>query len=421
MRNRLIAALAALAVAALGATAAHAKGLEVLWLESDNHTPSARKISSVDYIVIHVAQGSFWGAVNWLRNPSAHGSSHYVVSMGGDVVQLVSTSNTAWHAGHRGYNRRSIGIEHEGWVERGGFTDEMYRASAQVTAWVAARAGVPIDREHIIGHHEVPDPKGDGTFGGAHGHTDPGPHWDWDKYMGFVREYAENPVQPVYTQRIPKVAPLTRPGGGASAAAKPVRKQSVVAAGAVVRGVAKWGVRREARLYGRGVYRVEFFVNGELLWRDRVGPFNFARGRGWDTRTVPNGRYMLKAKVYGRNGYRMTKRYAVRVNNAPIELDVTGLGDGVRGEVAVGVEPSYPIERVALYVDGKPISRDASAPYELSWDTTKYEEGEHEVIVYARTAGGRRSAKVMPVIVANGDLPPTLDAALGVPDAPPAP
>lgn len=417
MHNRIWAALAALAVAATCATAAHAKGLDVLWLESDNHTPSARKISNVDYIVVHVAQGSFWGAVNWLRNPRAHGSSHYVVSMGGDVVQLVSTSDTAWHAGNRRVNRRSIGIEHEGFVERGGFTEEMYRASAQLTAYLANRAGIPVDREHVIGHDEVPDPRGDGTLGGHDGHTDPGPRWDWERYMRYVREYAESPVLPVYTRRIPKVAPLVRTGPPAKRAAKP----AVVAPGAVVRGVAKWGVRREARLYGRGVYRVEFFVDGKLLWQDRVGPFDFARGRGWDTRTVPNGRHMLTAKVYGRNGYRMTRRYPVRVDNAPVELAVSGLADGVRGDVAVGVTPSYPIERVVLYVDGKPISRDASAPYELHWDSTSYAEGPHEVIVYARTAGGRRSATVLPVVVANGELPQTLGVALGVPETAPVP
>jgi N-acetyl-anhydromuramyl-L-alanine amidase AmpD len=425
MHKKISAALAAALVTALGATAAHAQGLEVLWLKTENRTESARKISKVDYIVVHVAQGSFWGAVNWLRNPRAHGSSHYVVSMGGDVVQLVSTSDVAWHAGNRLYNRRSIGIEHEGFVERGGFTDEMYRSSARLVAYLAKRAGMPIDREHIIGHHEVPDPDGNG-FGGGDGHTDPGPKWDWDRYMGYVREYAESPEQPVYTKRIPKVAQLPaskRPAALAAAATPAKPKAPAVRPGAVVRGVAKWGVRREGRLFGRGVYRVEFFVDGKLLWRDRTGPFDFARGRGWDSRTVPNGRHLLTAKIYGRKGYRMTKRYPVRVDNSPIELELTGIApeSGVRGEVKVGVEPSYPIERVVLYADGKPVSRDASEPYELHWDSSGAEEGPHELIVYARTAGGRRSAKVVPVVVANGELPQTLGVALSVPDAVPVP
>jgi N-acetyl-anhydromuramyl-L-alanine amidase AmpD len=405
--RKLWVALAALiAAAAVSGTAAQAAGLDVLWLKSGNHTSSARKISSVDRIVIHVTEGSFWGAVTWLRNPRSHGSSHYVISRGGAVVQLVSTSDVAWHAGNRWTNRRSIGIEHEGFTKRGGFTEAQYRASAQLVAYLAQRAGMPLDRGHVIGHHEVPHPSGKG-YGGANHHTDPGKKWDWDRYMALVREYSENPVKPTYTTRIPKVAAL------AAAKAKP--KPSRVAPGAVVKGVALWDVPRVQRLWGKGVYRVEFFVDGKLLWQDRVGPFAFGRGRGWDTRTVPNGRHLLAAKIHGRKGYRMLKRFPVRVNNPPIELALEGVApeSGTRGVTSIRVTPSYPVQRVVLYVDGKPVSRDGSAPYDLSWDTTTASEGQHELTVYARTAGGRRAATVVPVVVVNGDLPQTLDLALG--------
>src|SRR5687767_7134056 len=97
----LVACAIAVAVAVATAGAARAAGLEVLWLESGNKTSSARKISSVDRIVVHVTEGSFWGSVRWLRNHRSHGSSHYVISRGGDIVQLVSTSDVAWHAGNR--------------------------------------------------------------------------------------------------------------------------------------------------------------------------------------------------------------------------------------------------------------------------------------------------------------------------------
>jgi N-acetyl-anhydromuramyl-L-alanine amidase AmpD len=393
----------ALAVACAGT--AQAAGLQVLWLESDNKTSSARKLSSVERIVIHVTEGSFWGSVRWLTNTRSRGSSHYIVSRHGEVVQLVSTSDVAWHAGNRWVNRHSIGIEHEGWTRRGGFTQAQYEASARLIAFLATRARLPIDRRHIIGHDEVPDPDGTG-FGGFDHHTDPGPRWNWRRYMALVRTFAQEPQRPRYTRRIPRVAALPRP--------KP--KPSVVAPGAVVRGVARWDVPRVGRLWRRGVYRVEFFVDGKLLWRDRVGPFTFARGRGWDTRTVPNGRHLLTAKVYGRKGYRMWKRYPVRVNNPPIRLRVAGVRpeSGLRGEVAVAVEPSYPVKRVALYVDGRPVSRDGSAPYRLHWDSTGAAEGPHELVVYARTAGGRRAAQVLPVVVVNGELPPTLEVALEV-------
>jgi N-acetyl-anhydromuramyl-L-alanine amidase AmpD len=404
-RRQVLVVLAALALAAACTGAARAAGVGVLWLESGNHTSSARKITSVDRIVIHVTEGSFWGSVRWLRNHRSRGSSHYVVSRGGDIVQLVSTSDVAWHAGNRWVNRHSIGVEHEGFSARGGFTEAQYEASARLVAYLAGRAGMPIDRRHVIGHAEVSAPGG--GVGGSDHHTDPGRHWDWDRYMALVRRFAKDPQQPAYTRRIPHVAPLP-------AAARPKPRPSVVRPGAVVKGVALWDVPRVHRLWGRGVYRVEFFVDGKLLWRDRVGPFTFGRGRGWDTRTVPNGRHLLTAKVYARKGYRMLKRSAVRVANPPIELALEGVApeSGLRGDVAISVTPSDSVRRVVLYVDGKPVSRDDSAPYRLHGDSTGSAEGPHELIVYARTLGGRRSARVVPVVVANGELPPTLDLAL---------
>ena len=406
-RATIVLAAALLALAALGATAAQAAGLQVLWLESGNHTSSARKISSVDRIVVHVTEGSFWGSVRWLRNHRSHGSSHYVVSRGGDVVQLVSTSDVAWHAGNRWTNRHSIGIEHEGFTARGRFTKAQYEASAKLVAYLANRAGMPIDRVHVIGHDEVRAPGG--GVGGIDHHTDPGKKWNWRRYMALVRHFAKNPQRPVYTRRVPNVAPLR--------AAKPRPRPSVVRPGAVVKGVAQWDVPRTGRLWGRGVYRVEFLVDGKLLWRDRVGPFAFGRGHGWDTRTVPNGRHLLSARIYGFRGYRMLRRYPVRVNNKPVELALQGVSpeSGLRGDVAIAVTPSYPVRRVVLYVDGKPVSRDGSAPYRLDWDSTGAAEGPHELVVYARTTGGRRAARVVPVVVANGDLPPTLDLAFDAP------
>ncbi|NEE28560.1 N-acetylmuramoyl-L-alanine amidase, partial [Streptomyces sp. SID7982] len=65
-------------------------------------------------------------------------------------------------------------------------TKEMYASSARLTASICARHGIPIDREHIIGHVEVP-----GTD-----HTDPGPHWDWDRYLELVRRAATAPPSP---------------------------------------------------------------------------------------------------------------------------------------------------------------------------------------------------------------------------------
>ncbi len=50
---------------------------------------------------------------------------------------MVQHKNIGWHAGNWEYNKRSIGIEHEGYVsDPAWYTDSMYRASAALTRWI---------------------------------------------------------------------------------------------------------------------------------------------------------------------------------------------------------------------------------------------------------------------------------------------
>jgi N-acetyl-anhydromuramyl-L-alanine amidase AmpD len=133
----------------------------------------------IDMVVVHVTQGSFDSAVKVFQDPEHGAASHYIVGQDGRVAQMIRELDVAYHAGNRDYNERSIGIEHAGFVDRPqDFTDAMYTASARLTAGICRRYDIPVDREHIIGHVEVP-----GTD-----HTDPGPHWDWDRYLRLVRE-----------------------------------------------------------------------------------------------------------------------------------------------------------------------------------------------------------------------------------------
>ncbi|MEV4751518.1 N-acetylmuramoyl-L-alanine amidase [Streptosporangium sp. NPDC049248] len=144
---------------------------------SSNYAVSNRPASNaIDRIVVHVTQGSYAGTISWFQNPAAQVSAHYVVSSSdGDITQMVREKDRAWHAGN--HNSRSVGIEHEGYVDNASwFTDAMYRASAALTRSIADRYGIPKDRTHIVGHVEVP---------GAD-HTDPGPNWNWTRYMQFV-------------------------------------------------------------------------------------------------------------------------------------------------------------------------------------------------------------------------------------------
>ncbi len=141
-----------------------------------NYAPGRK--GEISQVVIHVTQGSYDSTINWFKNPEAEVSAHYVVrSADGEVTQMVDDGDTAWHAGNG--NPTAIGIEHKGFVDDPSyFTEEMYRSSAALTRSLADKYGIPKDREHIVGHVEVP----------GNDHTDPGPNWDWDKYMRYVNE-----------------------------------------------------------------------------------------------------------------------------------------------------------------------------------------------------------------------------------------
>jgi N-acetylmuramoyl-L-alanine amidase/Fibronectin type III domain len=188
----------------------------------------------IDMIVIHDTEGSYGSAIQEFLNPAAQASAHYVVSDLGQITQMVAEKDIAWHAGNWDYNTRAIGIEHEGFASGPNwYTTAMYQASAQLSASICSRWGVPMDRSHVIGHSEVPDPNNLGQFGGAGHHTDPGVNWNWTYYMSLAQGYANALPSP------PRLGPdpVATPGDqmvavswqSAHACRKPITGYTVVA------------------------------------------------------------------------------------------------------------------------------------------------------------------------------------------------
>lgn len=136
-------------------------------------------------IVIHDIEGTHDGAVSVFQNPNKWASAHYIVRADGRVTQMVETKNEAFHAGNKTVNMHSIGIEHEGYAikgDAGWYTEPEYESSAALVKHLAAKYSIPLDREHIIGHDEVPsvlDTK-------VQDHWDAGPFWDWNHFMSLV-------------------------------------------------------------------------------------------------------------------------------------------------------------------------------------------------------------------------------------------
>ncbi|MEU6816728.1 peptidoglycan recognition family protein [Streptomyces sp. NPDC046860] len=195
-----------------------------------NHDLGVRPAAErVKYIVIHDTEGGWDGVMNLIQDPTYVSWNYTIRSTDGLIAQHVKAKDVAWHAGNWDVNARSVGIEHEGFLTAPDtwYTEAMYRSSARLVKYLSRAYGVPLDRQHILGHENVPGPTAS-TVPGMH--TDPGPYWDWRHYfellghpfkrtgtsrsplVTILPDYASN--QPVYTGCTTKGEPCPAHGSG---------------------------------------------------------------------------------------------------------------------------------------------------------------------------------------------------------------
>jgi hypothetical protein len=386
--SRVLVLLAIGSIATVAVPAAHAVRPPVTWLKGEgNFTKAHRSPQSLEQVVVHVTEGSFWGSVRWLKSPRAHASSHFVVARSGKIVQLVHISDIAWHAGNWRTNVQSVGIEHEGFTwGPNGFTDAQYRSSAKLAAWLARRALMPIDRAHFIGHAEVPSPGG--GRGGASGHTDPGPRWNWSRYLRLVRRYAG--IQKLSVLPVVPHGPL--------------------------RGIVPW----RATTTG-DIKAVEFSIDGEVVWVDRKRPFAFAGGRGLNTTKLGNGRHVLGVHGVAGPGRYDIARARVVVANRAFRLTTAGARPWrkVRGVVKLRTRVwGAKARRVVFRLDGRRHAVDRRAPYVFRWQSRRGREGKHVLEVVATSVDGREATRRIPIVVSNKPKRPTKPKPKPTPSAP---
>ncbi|MFJ3194414.1 N-acetylmuramoyl-L-alanine amidase [Streptomyces griseoviridis] len=137
---------------------------------------------SIKYIVVHDTEGTWDGVLNLVQDPTYVSWNYTLRSTDGFVAQHVKAKDVAWHAGNWYVNAKSIGLEHEGFLAApdSWYTEAMYRSSARLVRYLAGKYRIPLDRQHILGHDNVPGPT-TSTVSGMH--TDPGPFWDWRHYF----------------------------------------------------------------------------------------------------------------------------------------------------------------------------------------------------------------------------------------------
>ncbi len=103
-------------------------------------------------------------------------STHFLIHRGGELTQFVATNMRAWHAGTselRGrcdVNDFSIGIELEGSDDQP-FEEAQYETLIQLTRVLSA-VYPGIVAANLVGHCDIAPAR----------KTDPGPHFDWNRY-----------------------------------------------------------------------------------------------------------------------------------------------------------------------------------------------------------------------------------------------
>ncbi|MER5964709.1 N-acetylmuramoyl-L-alanine amidase [Streptomyces sp. NPDC002057] len=148
-----------------------------------NHDKADRpSAQSIDYIVIHDTEAVWDTTLDLVRDPTYVSWQYSLRSSDGHIAQHLALKDVGWHAGNWFVNAKSVGLEHEGFLTApdSWYTEAMYRTSARLVRYLAARFDIPLDRQHVLGHDNVPGTV-TSTIRGMH--TDPGPYWDWAHYF----------------------------------------------------------------------------------------------------------------------------------------------------------------------------------------------------------------------------------------------
>ena len=154
-----------------------------------------------------------WRAArDWLCNPEAEVSAHYIISEAGDVVGLVEEDQRAWHAGAGSWgditdvNSRSIGIElsNTGFAP---FAAPLMNALTALLPDIMQRWAIPPER--VIAHSDLaPGRK-----------IDPGVKFDWQRLVRSGLAVKASPSAPVAANEDAFLRDLATFGYGAGVSA----------------------------------------------------------------------------------------------------------------------------------------------------------------------------------------------------------
>ena len=163
----------------------------------------------IDVLVIHTMESpetptTAESVANWFAGSTApQASAHYCIDSN-SIVQCVKDSDVAWHA--PGANHNGLGFEHAGraaqlpkdWSDD--YSTKCLELSAELVARKCAEYGIPAvwlrvpdllaGKRGITGHVQVSQAFKRST------HTDPGPNFPIERYLGWVKSHLGSHVEP---------------------------------------------------------------------------------------------------------------------------------------------------------------------------------------------------------------------------------
>lgn len=158
------------------------------WNHSPNSSPR-RDGDKVQYFVVHHAADTRpveEQRDRFMKANDRNVSPNWLIGKDGSISEIVPPDKfRAWTSGEFDYNAVTVETQNTSGDPTWGISEESHIAIAKLVAWASKRYGFPIDRQHVIGHREVP---GAAT-------ACPGPSMDLEKIVQYAITFA-NPVVP---------------------------------------------------------------------------------------------------------------------------------------------------------------------------------------------------------------------------------
>jgi Bacterial Ig domain len=183
--------------------------------------------------------------------------------------------------------------------------------------------------------------------------------------------------------------------------------------GATLSGSVTW----TASPSGGTVSQVDFLIDGNVKWTEKLSPYYFnGDGKQLDTTTLSSGAHTLAVNAYSTGGAKATASSSVTVSNTTLTpLTVTtnvANSTTISGSVTWTASPSGgTISKVDFLVDGTVKSTDSTSPYQYNGDggtldTTGLANGAHTLAVKATATDSRTATATSAVTVSNASPTP---------------